>query len=86
MELRSAQSLTTDEKAWLTRFIRDVKVLDISTSVKENAINIRSTRKVKLPDAIVAATAISHQAELLTNDKGLHKIEGVVARVVKIAT
>lgn len=84
MELRSASALTTEEQAWLMQFIQDVKVLDITTAVKESAIKIRQSRKVKLPDAIVAATAITNRAELVTNDKGLQSIEGVMAREVKI--
>ena len=52
-------------------------------SVKEETISIRQNRKIKLPDAIIAATAIVHRAELLTNDKGLHNIDRVTAREVK---
>lgn len=85
MELRSAPNLSIDEKEWLIAFIRDVEVLGITSLVKENAIAIRQNKKVKLPDAIVAATAMTHQAELLTNDKGLLGVEGITSREVEIA-
>lgn len=77
MELRSAPSLGAEDKRWLMQFIKDVTVFDITPAVKENAIQIRQHKKVKLPDAIVAATAMTHDAELLTNDKGLLGLTGI---------
>jgi len=84
MELRSAPSLSADDHEWLMAFMQDVQVLGITSVVKENAIEIRQTKRVKLPDAIVAATTMAHEAELLTNDKGLLGLEGITARAVKI--
>jgi predicted nucleic acid-binding protein len=36
--------------------------------------------KLKLPDAIIVATAIAIEAELLTNDRKLQLIPGVAVR------
>ena len=41
----------------------------------ELIINIRKNYKLKLPDAIIAATAIYHKATLITNDKVFYKID-----------
>ena len=35
------------------------------------AIELRRSRRVKLPDALIAATALCHGLELLTMDTGL---------------
>ena len=43
--------------------------------VKEEAIRIRKIYGTKLPDAIVAATAIVNNLTLLTADKGFNKIK-----------
>ncbi len=45
--------------------------LAISSPVEDVAIELRRSRKVKLPDALIAATALHHGLELLTLDAGL---------------
>jgi len=77
MELRSFPHLNETQIFWLIRFIGSVPVLPLDEKVKETAIMIRSQKKVKLPDAIIAATAIVHHAVLLTNDMNLHTVEGL---------
>jgi predicted nucleic acid-binding protein len=42
--------------------------LNIDDAVVKETINIRKTVKIKLPDAIIAATAIVHTHELLTEN------------------
>ena len=46
----------------------------VDSGDKDVAIAVRRTRKVKLPDAIIAATAIHLQLELLTLDVGLQSV------------
>jgi predicted nucleic acid-binding protein len=46
----------------------------LKSIIEDVAIAVRRTRKVKLPDAIIAATAIHHQVELLTLDVGLQAV------------
>lgn len=41
---------------------------DIDDLVMAATINMRKTIKIKLPDAIIAATAIAHNLELLTEN------------------
>ncbi|MGI8990195.1 MAG: PIN domain-containing protein [Bryobacteraceae bacterium] len=40
--------------------------------------------KLKLPDAIIAATAIFLDAELLTNDKQMQRVPGLVVRTLAV--
>ena len=47
------------------------RYLPISFDVEEAAIAMRRTRRVKLPDALIASTALCHGLELLTLDAGL---------------
>ena len=42
------------------------------------------TNRLKLPDAIVCATALEHQLELWTNDARLAKVSALVYRSVSI--
>jgi len=45
--------------------------LAITSPIENKAIEIRRNQQLKLPDAIIAATAQHHQLELLTLDKQL---------------
>jgi len=45
--------------------------LPITSEIEDIAIVFRRTRKMKLPDAIIAATAKHHGLELLSLDKAL---------------
>ena len=48
--------------------------LYFSAAVEEKAIELRRLRRVKLPDALIAATAFCHDLELLTLDQGLKAV------------
>jgi predicted nucleic acid-binding protein len=41
---------------------------------RRKAIELRRLRRVKLPDALIAATAFCHDLELLTLDQGLKAV------------
>lgn len=45
--------------------------VDLSAAVRETAIRLRRERRLKLPDAVVAASALTLDATLLTNDQQL---------------
>jgi hypothetical protein len=46
----------------------------IDRDVEDAAIALRRQRKIKLPDALIAATAWVHQLDLLTLDEGLRAV------------
>jgi len=54
-------------------FLGRVNVIELTADVKREAIALRKAHRFRLPDAIVAATAIVLQAELWTNDAALAK-------------
>ena len=59
-------------------FIADSEVLDITTDVVSNCVNIRRGKKIKTPDAIIAATAIANDYTLISNnDKDFNDIKGL---------
>jgi predicted nucleic acid-binding protein len=80
IELLGFHRITTDEEHEVLMFLKRVKVLPIDTSVEEQAIALRKLRKIKLPDAIVLATAISKNLQLITMDKALLKAFEAVAK------
>jgi predicted nucleic acid-binding protein len=48
--------------------------MDINYYIKQIAINIRQNTRVKLPDALIAATALQQNLTLVTADRGFSKI------------
>ncbi|CAN5478654.1 type II toxin-antitoxin system VapC family toxin [soil metagenome] len=52
----------------LTNFINDATVLDLTQNVVEASIEIRKKHKSKLPDAIIAATALVYDLVLISRN------------------
>ena len=53
-------------------------ILEITPDVILHCVNIRRNKKVKTPDAIIAATAIANDYTLISNnDKDFKSIQGL---------
>lgn len=62
----------------LTDFISDATVLELTNSVAEASIEIRKKHKTKLPDAIIAATALVNHLDLIShNIADFKNIDGI---------
>jgi predicted nucleic acid-binding protein len=62
----------------LSDFMNDSIVLDLTESIVDTSIVIRKIYKTKLPDAIIAATALVYDLTLITrNVKDFQNIEGL---------
>ncbi len=63
----------------LSDFINDATVLDLTHNVVEASIEIRKKHKTKLPDAIIAATAIVYELVLISrNISDFKNIDGLI--------
>lgn len=74
MELLSFSGITAFEEKRIRSLIQDCHVLFLTENVKNKTISLRRTYKIKLPDAIIAATAIENDFQLITADKGFKQI------------
>ncbi|WP_207905260.1 PIN domain-containing protein [Lonepinella koalarum] len=54
--------------------LSDLTCLDVSKTVINHCIQIRRRHKIKLPDALILATAKVHGLQLLTLDEKLQRI------------
>jgi len=64
-----------DEEEKLRVFISErLPVIDLTSEIKKETIALRRTIKLKLPDCIVAATAVVLNAKLLTADNELLRL------------
>ena len=50
-------------------FIALADVIEIDKIIIKNCINLRKNYKIKLPDAIISATALAHNLILITNNE-----------------
>jgi predicted nucleic acid-binding protein len=57
-----------DEQEVLKQFLNSFKIIDLTPEICELAINIRREFRVKLPDAIIWATAKFNNALLVTRN------------------
>ena len=71
MELLGYPNITNEEERLIADRLSKLTHLPITIEIEDLAIQIRRSRQVKLPDALVASTAIHHGLELLTLDKAL---------------
>ncbi len=59
-------------------FIADSVILDISPDVISHCVSLRKGKKIKIPDAIIAATALADGYTIITaNEKDFNSIEGL---------
>lgn len=56
-------------------FISKCHIIGIDHDVKEKAVQIRKKWRTSLPDAIIAATAISKNFEFYTDDRGFNRVQ-----------
>lgn len=77
IELLSFKNLSIDEENSIKQFIKEVTVLGITNPIKSETIRVRKEFGLRLPDAIIAATALVHHASLLSHDKQFSKVKGL---------
>ena len=61
-------SRNEDEENILEMFLRDFRLVDLTRGIAREAIEIRRTSKMRLPDAIIRATAHNESALLVTRN------------------
>jgi len=61
-----------------------VEIIGLTKEVKELAIELRRSHRLRLPDAIVAASALVYDAVLLSNDQQLSRISGLKLQSVRL--
>jgi len=70
--------LSDMDKELFNLFLQRVDVIELSTAQKEmidSIIQMRQQYNLKLPDAIIAATAIQYDSSLITSDSQFQRIK-----------
>ncbi|MFM5980822.1 MAG: type II toxin-antitoxin system VapC family toxin [Sphaerospermopsis kisseleviana] len=74
IELLSYPSLSSVEETQIIDFLKKITSVGVDNNIKNLTIAIRKQYKLKLPDAIIVATAKSLNATLFTNDVKLTNV------------
>jgi len=78
IELLGFAGITPDEERKFQEIIDAATVLNLTDDIVYKTIEVRKANKIKLPDAIIAATALVYNLTLITrNTKDFRNIEGL---------
>jgi len=57
-----------EEKEIITQILNIIEIIELNKEIADIAIKYRKIKKIKLPDALVLATAKNIKADLITSD------------------
>ena len=85
IELLSFHQLSDSEEQQILEMLQSINKISLTDDVSHKTIQIRRhNNKLKLPDAVIAATTIINDAILLTNDQVFSSINGLKTQTVKL--
>jgi predicted nucleic acid-binding protein len=78
IELQSWNPANESDTIIYSKFVAGSKIIMIDADIIKQTISIRKKKKLKIPDAIIAATAIANELTLISdNDRDFKKIDGL---------
>ncbi len=75
MELLSFPKITKEEELRIREFLEASTSVALTDAIKHRTIALRRAYSIKLPDAIIAASAIEQGLSLITADTGFERIK-----------
>ncbi len=77
IEVLSFKGLSSQEERLIRSSLKGLVQVYLSATIAEKTIQLRRQYSLKMPDAIIVASAWEYDAVLITNDKQLSKISQV---------
>lgn len=75
IELLSAYNISKIKRKQFKELLDDCLILEMNHQIKKSSIEIRNQYKLKIPDAIIASTALVYNLPLISSDKEFEKIK-----------
>lgn len=75
LELLSYPDLTAENQREVEQFIGDCLIINITKPIKKQAVAIHKNTDLKLPDALIAGSAIVEQLPFLSADKDFERVD-----------
>ena len=85
MEILAYNFSSKEEEAFIDKLLSFFQIIDITKDIADKVIELKRKRKIKLPDAIIVATALYQNIILYTNDKQLYSIENLNTKYFSIS-
>ncbi|WP_456426828.1 type II toxin-antitoxin system VapC family toxin [Desulfurobacterium sp.] len=86
MEVLSFDFLSFEEEKFVRDLLQEFFIIEINREIAERTIQIRRKYKIKLPDAIICASASVTDAILITADTRLGKVREANVKVISPPT
>jgi len=83
IEMLGHTGISTDQAKIIREFLDSFEIFELTPGIKEIAISLKQRQRLKLPDAVIAATAIYHDLVLFTSDRDFKKIKGLNLMLVE---
>ena len=80
IELLAYPNLKNKDESQIKKFLSELTIIDLKPEIKELTIELKRKYSLKIPDAIIAATALIFKAELLSNDQHFSKIPDLICK------
>lgn len=77
LEILGFPELDKKEEVLIRNFLKNFTIININKEIKNTVIQLRKRYKLKLPDCIIAATAIYKKMPLLSADNDFRKVEEI---------
>jgi predicted nucleic acid-binding protein len=82
MEVLGFAFTSNKEKEFIEKLFSCLQVIYIDKAIVDEVLLIKQSNHVKLPDAIICATAIVNKAILVTNDIRVKSIENLKIHII----
>ncbi len=77
IELLCYKDLTNGDETSIKGLLNESCIININKKIKDKAIKLKKKNTIKLPDAVICATALVNHLTLVTDDDRLFNIEGL---------
>jgi len=75
LELLGFQGIRKEDISFINGLLDSCIIIDLNQAIKRATINLKQNYKIKLPDAIIAATSIYMNLPLISADKNFDRID-----------
>ena len=82
MEVLGYDFESTKEKEFIEELLSYLSIIYIDEAIAKRVVVLKKERKIKLPDAIICATAMINNSLLITNDIRLKNIKNLKIKIV----
>lgn len=82
MEVLGYEFESKKEQEFIEELLSYLSIFYIDETIAKRVIKLKKERKIKLPDAIICATAMLQDSLLITNDIRLKNIENLKIKII----